>query len=595
MIKSDSQKQLIYSDYKALYKSIKNKKKGFSKELKIAILSSFTVQGLDEILFVKCFQQGIKTKIYLAPYNQYNQEVVNSKSKLYEFNPDLVILMIDSISYLGDYWLNPYQLAISRRKKFIKTKSDEIEKLISRLQSNSEAKIIVHNFNVPQHSPLGILENKQEYGFHDSIRQLNANLQKMSINDPSLFVFDYDSFCSKRGSSNTLDYKLYYLADMRLPTNYLIELCDDYLGYLKPLVSIIKKCIVLDLDNTLWGGILGEVGFEGIQLGPTPEGRSYWEFQKYLLSFYQRGILLAINSRNNLDEVLKVLREHPYMVLREEHFASIKANWQDKATNMKSIADELNIGLDSFVFFDDDPFNRELIHKSLNEVSVVDLPEDKSLYLDTLMGLNDFNTLQITDEDKQRGKMYVFERKRQELEKSVSNIDEFVKSLGVRIKIERANEYSIPRISQLTQKTNQFNMTTRRYLEDQIKIFNSDEKYIVLSAEVIDKFGEYGLTGVVIIKKENSAWIIDNFLLSCRVLGRRIEESILAHLVREAKKGKAKKLVGEFIKTEKNLPAENFYQNNGFELIDKQEGLERWEFDCMLDYNCPQHVKIVVQ
>ncbi len=230
MVKNSLQDTLTYSDYRGLYKSLKGKKSGFKKRLKIAILSSFTVQGLDEILFVKCFQQEIKSSIYLAPYNQYNQEIFNPKSQLYEFNPDLIILMIDSISFFGDYWLDPYKLTELKRKKFIKNKFDEIKQLILKLKNNSKAKIIIHNFNVPHYSPLGILENKQQFGFQDSIKQLNENLQKMSINDFNLFIFNYDGFCSKRGNKNTLDYKMYYLADMRLPTNYLVELCDDYMA-----------------------------------------------------------------------------------------------------------------------------------------------------------------------------------------------------------------------------------------------------------------------------------------------------------------------------------------------------------------------------
>lgn len=583
---------LTYSDYRALYKTLINKKNNFKKSLNISILSSFTTKGLDEILFVKCFQQGIRSKIYQAPYNQYNQEIIDSKSKLYEFDPELIILIIDPISFFGDYWLNPYQLTIPKRKKFIKLKSDEIKTLILKLKSNSKAKIILHNFNIPNHSPLGILENKQQFGFQESIRHINENLAKMSINDPNFFIFDYDSFCAKRGSRNTLDYKMYYLADMRLPINYLSELCDDYIGYIKPLVSLTKKCLVLDLDNTLWGGILGEVGTAGIQLGPTSEGRTYWEFQKYLLSLHQIGVILTINSRNNLTEVLEVLRKHPYMILREEHFSAIVANWQNKATNMKSIAKQLNIGLDSLVFLDDDPYNRNLIRKDLSEVTVVDLPEDKSLYLDTLINLNYFNTLQITEEDKNRGKMYIWEKKRQELEQSVSNIEEFVKSLQVTIEIEQANEFSIPRISQLSQKTNQFNMTTRRYLEDDIIRFASSNEYLVLSATVVDKFGDYGLTGVVIIHKIGLKWIIDSFLLSCRVLGRKVEESILSQLISKAKKQKIQKLIGQFIKTEKNAPAEGFYKNNNFKFANKTGEIETWEFDCTLNYESPQCVKI---
>lgn len=584
---------LTYSDYRVLYKSLIKKKHNFKKKLKIAILSSFTTQNLDEILLVKCFEQEIAAKIYQAPYNQYHQEIVNPKSKLREFEPDLVILIIDSISFLGDYLLNPYQLILAKRKKFIKLKLDEIKEIIYKLKRELNSKIILHNFNVPNYSPLGILENKQQFGFQESIRYLNSNLQKLSAEDPNLFIFDYDLFCSKRGSNNTLDYKLYYLADMRLPVNYLVELCDDYLRFIKPFVSIIKKCIVLDLDNTLWGGILGEVGLSGIKLGPTLEGRSYWEFQKYLLSLYQRGIILAINSRNNLDEVLKVLRAHPYMVLKEENFAAILINWQSKLTNMKSFAKQLNIGLDSIVFLDDDPYNRELIRENLKEVTVVDLPEDKALYLDTLMRLNDFNNLQITEEDRNRGKMYISEKKRQELEKNASNIDMLVKNLQVVVEIEKANEFSIPRISQLSQKTNQFNMTTRRYLEDDIIRFNSNKEYLVLSAKVIDKFGDYGLTGVVIIQKKDPEWIIDTFLLSCRVLGRKVEEAILSNLIKAAKKQKIQKLIGQFIKTEKNIPAENFYKKNYFKFINKSGELETWEFDFSFDYNSPRHLKIM--
>jgi len=582
---------LTYSDYKVLYKSLIKKKKKFKKNLKVAILSSFTTQGLDEILFVKCFQLGIHAKIYRAPYNQYNQEIVNSNSNLYQFGPDLVILITDTISFLGDYLLNPYHLTASKRKKFINSKFNEIKGLIFKLKSNLNTKIIIHNFSIPDYSPYGILENKQKFGFHDSIRYLNNNLQGMSMNDHNLFVLDYDSFCSRNGTKNTLDYKMYYLADMRLSANYLIELCDEYLGYIKPLVSMVKKCIVLDLDNTLWGGILGEVGLSGIQLGPTPTGRSYWEFQKYLLSLHQRGIILSINSRNNLAEVLKVLRTHPYMILKEKHFSAIEANWQNKVTNMKSLVKHLNIGLDSFVFLDDDPYNRDLIRKDLKEVTVVDLPDDKALYLDTLATINDFNTLQITEEDKNRGKTYTLEKKRQELEKSVSNIDEFVKNLQVTIEIEPANEFSIPRISQLSQKTNQFNMTTRRYLEEDIIRFNSSKEYLVLSAKIIDKFGDYGLTGVVIIQKKDQAWLIDTFLLSCRVLGRKVEESILSHLIKEAKKQKIPKVIGQFIKTDKNTPAENFYKDNYFTFVNKIGKIETWEFDCALKYDSPKYVK----
>lgn len=563
--------------------------------MKIAVLSSSTMDGLREVLPLKCRELGISSEIFAGGYNQYNQEILDEKGKLYDFKPDLVILSIDTQSILGDSFFHYYQLSEEETRKLLEDALRQINVLTGTITQRLNCKVILHNFEVPVHSPLGILDNKQKFGFIEFVKTINLQIAERFKENSQVFVFDYDAFCSKLGKQNIIDYKMYYLGDIRIGFKYLPKLCEEYMSYIKPLASLTKKCIVLDLDNTLWGGIVGEDGFEEIKLGPTPEGRPFVEFQNYLLSLFHKGIILAINSRNNPEDAYKVLREHPHMVLREKHFASVRINWGDKISNMKEIAEELDIGLDSFVFFDDDQFNREMIRTSLPEVMVVDLPGDPSLYLKTLMELNDFNAFQFSDEDKRRGQMYAEQRKRQELSKASTDITEYLKALDMTITIEEANSFTIPRISQLTQKTNQFTMTTRKYSEEDIRKITENKENMVFSAKVVDKFGDNGITGAVIVKKEKEQWIIDSFLLSCRVIGRRVEETILAYILANAKKENILTLVGEFIPTKKNILAKEFYKKNGFKLVKEKEDVQLWEFPVENEYGYPDFIKIAIK
>jgi len=582
-----------FNKYKQIRQELKKNRISYDKKIKIAVLSSFTINGLKEVLFVKCAELGIFSEFYIADYNQYSQEILDINSGLYKFNPDLIILFVDIQDLMGKYYFEFYQLSEHQRNKLINEKLTLMEKLIYTLTKNSSAKIIINNFKIPPSSPFGILENKQKEGFIENIQKLNFDITKEFKSNSQVFIFDYDSFCGELGKDNAIDYKLYYLGDIKLNLDYLPRLSDCYLSYIKPLTSLTRKCIVLDLDNTLWGGIIGEDGIEGIQLGPTPEGRPFLEFQKYLLSLFNKGVILAINSRNNLDDALAVFKKHPHMVLKEEHFAAMKINWNDKISNMKNIAQEINIGLDSIVFFDDDKFNREIIRDALPEVLVIDLPSDPSLYLKTLMQINDFNTLQITEEDKKKGKIYADQRKRETLKESVVDITEYLKKLEMIVTIEKADFFNIPRISQLTMKTNQFNMTTRRYSEEKIKEFGVDKNYLVVSVKVEDKFGDNGISGVAIIKKEKAEWKIDTFLLSCRIIGRKVDETLLGYIIDQAKKANIKAIVGEFIPTKKNLSNKNFYKNNHFVLAKKEKNRELWKYDINLEYNAPDFIKVV--
>lgn len=563
--------------------------------IRIAILSSFNVGGIREALLVKCIQSGFYPEIYVGGYNQYNQEILDPSSGLYQSKPDLVILLVDTMTIAGESYFQPYSMTDDDRRQWVKSTLDATLSLVETVKKNSKAKILVHNFEVPTHSPLGIIEDKQAYGFRQSVEDLNSRLGEALKADDRAFVFDYESFVSSVGKDNAFDAKMYYLGDMRINPQTVPQLCDEYLPYVRSMLAKTKKCLVLDLDNVMWGGIIGEDGIEGIKLGPTPEGRVFMELQKYILSLYNRGVILAVVSANNEDDALEPFRKHPYMVLKEDNFAAMKINWDDKISNMKQIAEDLEIGIDSFVFVDDSKVNRDMMRQGLPDVLTVELPDDPSLYLKTIENLRVFDSLQFTAEDKRRGKMYAEQRKRQEYRKVVGDITDYLKSLNTIVTIEKANKLSIPRISQLTQKTNQFNVTTRRYPEDDITRMANSEGHIVVALKVEDKFGDSGLTGVAIVEKGPEKWRIDDFLLSCRVLGRKVEDTLLAYIVDQARKGGAKSLVGEFIPTKKNAPAKDFYPDHGFTQVSSEGEAQVWEKQLQETYPFPQFIEVVVR
>ena len=575
------------SEYIAIAKNLDNLK--FDKKLKIGILSSFTLNGLDEILRVKCSELEIRCQSYVADYNQYNQEILNTKSGLYKFSPDITFLILDIRSLLGDYFYFPYSISANERKSIVKEKIVELENLISHFKNNTNSKLVITNFNIPSYSPNGIIETKSEFGFHDIIQGINDGLKNFVKKQNSIYVFNFNQFVSNHGEKNIFDERQFHIGNIQIAFNYIPYLAHELMSYVKPIFSINRKCVVLDLDNTLWGGIIGEDGFNGIELGQASNGKAFVEFQKYLLSLWQQGIILALNSKNNFDDAIKVIQEHPEMILREKHFGSIQINWNDKAENMQKISEELNIGLNSFVFFDDDRTNQERIKSEFPEILTIDLNSDPSTYVKKLKELNDFNVLQRTNEDNKRGEMYSQQRQRNELKESVSNLDDFLKKLDIKVKIQNATNFNIPRISQLTLKTNQFNLTTKRYQENDIRQLVDDPKIRIGCAQVQDKFGDNGITSVFIIEKEEKKWIIDSFLQSCRIIGRGIENAIMSEILKDAKENNVEKVYANFIPTKKNKPAEEFLPQNGF----KKEN-DNWVFDLNDQIKSPRHLTINV-
>ena len=561
------------------------------RSLKIAFLSSFTINGLPETVKVKCDDRQINCIVYTGEYNQFNQEILNLKSKLYDFSPSLTFLILDLRSFLGDIFFFPYSYTEKEKKEFIDSKLNEIFEVITFFVNNSNSKLVISNFNSPSYSPYGIASLKTNFGLKDMVLYINKKLKEFIVNQNSIFIFDFDGFVSKFGEKNVFNYQNYFFGDIKIDLDYIPYFANELTPFIIAQLGISKKCIVLDLDNTLWGGIVGEDGFDGIKLGPQLPGNTFLEFQKYLKALKNRGIILAINSKNNFNDAIQVIKEHPHMILREKDFASIRINWNDKVSNMSEIAQELNIGTDSIVFFDDDPLNREFMRSALPDVYTVELPKDSSEYVNVLQELVEFSVFEVTDEDTKRAQMYVQQRKRKELEISTPNLEDLLRNLSLELTIKKSNSFTIPRISQLILKTNQFNLTTKRYTSEEIINFTNDDNMIVGCAQVKDKFGDNGVTGVFIIKKLNPhEWLLDTFLLSCRVMGREIEKGILNYIINEAKKNCVKTIKSQYIPTEKNIPIQNFLPECGF-----KKNNDFWVYDLNHPFKMPDFITTKIE
>lgn len=533
--------------------------------LNIAVIGSSTLEPLAACIDVKTRLEGFQPNTFVGGFNTYRQEVLDTNSPLYKSEPDVIVLSVDAWSVLDQQFQAIFVRASEKdRLSFQKDLVNSVSSIVEVLERNTSAIVLVNNFIVPVFSPLGIVDNKQKTGFKQFIEGANSALAEKFMKSNRVFIVDIDSTSSNFGKSGITNWNTWYRGSVPFSEDFTPVLADEYLRYIRALKGRAKKCIVLDLDNTLWGGIIGEDGLEGIKLSNTSPGIEYVDFQRGLLSLYNRGVILAVCSKNNYDDAVKVFQEHPYQVLKEEHFAAMRINWQNKATNIAELAKEINIGLDSMVFFDDNPVERAQVSQAYPEVLVVELPKNPRLYRATLENLNVFDVLSLTKEDLVRGEMYAGKRKRAELEQSAESIEDFLRTLGLKVKIQPVNDFDTPRVVQLIGKTNQFNLTTRRYTDAEIRQFRDDKDAIVYSMAVTDKFGDEGVVGVALVRIKDDDWWIDSFLMSCRVIGRSAETALLARIVADARTAKAKRIIGEYIPTKKNPPAADLYEKHGF-------------------------------
>lgn len=537
----------------------------------LAVLGNSTTDYIASAIQEQCAKEGIPTNMYNCPYNQYNQMILDTSSPLYASSPEMIFFSLEG-SILFPKWYDFGTLQLSKEDKLAELQKvfNSIVAMVEEIHSRCGAKIILNNFRLPYHSPCGILDNRSSLGLKRMINQLNLQLEDWACANEYLYIFDYNGLCAQYGNKNIEEKKIYYIAKVITSISFSKILAKEYMRYILPLKSKNRKCLVLDLDNTLWGGVAGEDGLTGIKLDISGTGRSFYDFQNEIANLYRRGIILAVNSKNNFDDAIEIMENHPYMILRKEYFSCLKINWNDKVHNLEEIAKELNIGIDSLVFFDDNPVERDFVKSVLPQVKVVEVPSDTSKYIGALQECVDFEQLNLTEEDIKRNEMYLANQKRLELEQQYKNLHEYLTNLQTEITIAGANKYTLPRIAQLTQKTNQFNMTTMRYQQQDLEKMLASGQYLIFSCSARDRYGDNGLVGVCIVKLEASEAYIDTFLLSCRVLGRNIEYSFVASVAELLCQLKAYRISAKFIETEKNKVNASFYKNAGFDMISQK-------------------------
>lgn len=414
----------------------------------------------------------------------------------------------------------------------------------------------------------------------DALARYNQLLFELSRQREHTYIIDFNDFLSQYKEDDHVNWRFFMMAQIGINPC----LVPDFKVWWKRQLDVIegkrKKCLVLDLDNTLWGGVVGEDGVEGIKLSGDYPGKAFHLFQEALLQLQKQGVILTICSKNNLEDVKTVFEQNPYMLLHEEHFAAFKVNWQDKVTNIRELSSELNIGLDSMVFIDDNERERELICQQLPDVVVPDFPKQPYMLLAFIEKVVEdyFQIYKLTNEDKKKTEQYKIRAKRESEKHNFIDITEYIRSLHIELNIEQANKYNIPRIAQLTQKTNQFNLTTRRYEETDIEQFVNEGDYIYC-LDVKDKFGDDGITGVIIVKCNDQVAVIDNVLLSCRVLGKNIEYAFVKSVLNRLKENGFTSVRAEYLPTNKNIQVAEFYDKIGFVKVFESTDCKKFEMN----------------
>jgi len=572
------------------------------KKVRVAILCSFNLDLIENELVRQAKSVGIQADIYLSGYGQWESDAINPQSRLHKFQPEVVFLFLETADLLPA--LTPGNMIWELKKAEAAGRAvwerawRVIQELYSRLPRS--AIIIVHSLVSTPFNPLGLLESNSGFSYRVAANIFNDNLRTAARKQRRLIVLDYERVVSLQGWDKLYDSRLWYVGRMRLGQSGVVAVAHEYIRYLAAIYTPRRKCLVVDLDNTLWGGVIGEDGISGIEIGHQGIGLAYREFQMAILALSQRGIILAAASKNNPGDVTEVFARHPDMVLRQDSFACMEINWGQKTEALKRIAKRLNIGLDSLVFWDDNPLERNLVRTQLPQVLVPDVPQDVSLWPRFLLGLECFDELSLTDEDRRRGEMYRQQIEREnylvkvaEAGSDSSKLEDYLHSLEIVAVIRPADELSIPRIAQLTQRTNQFNLTTRRYSEGDIRNMVQDPAFKVFSLAVRDRFGNLGIVGAAIVKTMTDVWTINTFLMSCRALGRRVEDALLFYLVSEAGSAKAK-LVGEFIPTAKNQPAREFLERIGVNLTAADDGTFRFNVKPKI-VKLPQWISLIYE
>ena len=550
--------------FQELKKSVKHMPAGLP-QVKVALVGDTATQFLGTAIRGVGIERGYQVELFEAEYNQVERQFLDPTSELYEFDADFIVVF-QSTHKLGEKHsaLNPEQQ---------NTLADDRLAFVSSLCENpalANKKIIYFDYPEIEDTVFGSYATKVTSSLTYQVRQLNMGLMDLSQQYANLFICDIAGLQNKLGRDFMFAPNVYVSTEMVLSIDAIPYVASRVMDIICAIKGQFKKCLILDLDNTLWGGVIGDDGLEGIQLGHgLGIGKAFTEFQMWVKKLKQRGIIICVASKNNEETAKEPFEKHPDMVLKLEDIAVFQANWETKVDNIRTIQSILNIGFDSMVFLDDNPFERNMVRENIPGITVPELPVDPGDYLEYLYSLNLFETASYSNADKDRTKQYQVEAKRVSLQKTFSNEADFLKSLDMISVVSGFTKFNTPRVAQLSQRSNQFNLRTIRYTEADIEALAQDPEVIDLSFTLEDKFGDNGLIAVIIMKPQDAETLfVDTWFMSCRVLKRGMENFTLNTMVERAKAAGYKRIVGEYLPTPKNKMVEQHYPDLGFTKIE---------------------------
>lgn len=550
------------------------------KSIRVAMLSSFSSEFLHDHVIAWAVASGLDVDLYQSGFGMFRQEILDPASGLYRCEPDVVIIAVEGEDWVPGAYRDFLRHSAGDLAAIAGSWRGEAETLLRALRARTSASVLIHNFPVPAYGALGIADTVHADGQQAVIRELNDALSGAIAGMTGVHIVDYAGLVNRHGALNWYDARMRHYARAPIAGSMQPFLAAEYVKFLRAFRGLAKKCLVLDLDNTLWGGVVGEDGPNGVELGATYPGSAFLEFQRYLLDLHARGVILAVASKNNAADVDEIFATNKAMVLAPAHFAALEVHWRSKTESLRSIATRLNIGLEHIVLADDNPAECDAVRRSLPEVTVVCLPRQPERFVEALSREGLFDTLSLSSEDRRRGELYRQRADAEELRASADSLDDYYRDLEMQLSIAPVDRNSLGRAAQLTQKTNQFNVTTRRSTEAEIARRASDPAWVVATVGVRDRFGDNGIVGLVMARHDGDTLDIDTLLLSCRVIGRTVETAMLAHICDRAREFGASAVTGTIVRTPKNEPVRDFFARHAFVPIGEDaEGISRWRLE----------------
>ncbi len=557
---------------------------------RLAVLSNSTIDFIVPALVASAARHGIVLDVIQPSYDQVAQEALTPDSKVNSSKPDATLLALD-------YRALPLNLSlgdIEGSAATVKGVMGYLQTLRDGIKSHSSAVCIFQTVARPVEPLFGSLDRALPGTMRSLIDNVNRELAEHVLSSGDVLI-DIAGLAETVGLANWHNAQLWNMGKFSFSDEFIPLYCDHVARTIAALLGKSKKVLVLDLDDTVWGGIIGDDGLEGIKVAQGDAlGEAHLAVQRLALDLRNRGIVLAVSSKNTDDVAREPFLKHPEMLLKLEHISVFQANWNDKASNLRAIADELSLGLDSLVFLDDSPLERGLVRKLLPQVAVPELPEDPAYFARTLAAAGYFESVAFADEDIKRAGFYQDNAKRASLQRQVGGVDAYLASLNMTITFQPFDVIGRARIAQLINKSNQFNLTTRRYTDPEVTEMENDPEVFTLQVRLTDIFGDNGMISVVICRPgEIGVWEIDTWLMSCRVLGRKVEQMVLRELIQHARAADIRKLAGVYRPTDRNKLVVDHYARLGFtKLCEQESGLTRWEL--LIDGANPECVPMKV-